>query len=191
MCGNFGPIGTRKEEVRILLNSVGVAATSFDEVIGGTRLNIHLVQKVSDYFAGSPTFRNEKVKLDSLTVEGDAAQFIKSIPTDENVDVNARWSNLVIRPKSASANTTSTFGASYLMGYQLAKTAIAEDNSNWCCLTAANAVNPWVIPPEWIANKNQRRALPPGMEIERFASISDSQRNRTNAIVRRMIISPR
>ncbi|CAH2088465.1 unnamed protein product [Euphydryas editha] len=191
LCGNFGPIGARKEEVRILLNSVGVTATTFDEVIGRTRLNIHLIQKVSDYFTGSPTFRNEKVKLDALTVEGDAAQLIKTTPTDENMDANARWTNLVIRPKSASANSVSTFGASYLMGYQLYKEAVAGSNANWCCVEQAAAAHPWVIPPQWIANRNERRALPPGMEIERFASISDSQRNRTNAIVRRMIISPR
>ncbi|KAJ8728514.1 hypothetical protein PYW07_006210 [Mythimna separata] len=180
LCGNFGPIGTRKEEVRILLNSVGVTPTSFDEVIGGTRLNIHLIQKVSDYFAGSPTFRNEKVKLDALTVEGDAAQLIKSVPTDENVDPRARWTNVVIRPISAVANETSTLGASYLMGYQLAKMPIADSNANWCCVEQASDAHPWAIPPEWINNRNDRRAVPPGMEIERFVSISDSQRNRTN-----------
>ncbi|CAG4946970.1 unnamed protein product [Colias eurytheme] len=77
------------------------------------------------------------------------------------------------------------------MGYQLHKEPIAESNANWCCLEASNAQNPWVIPEPWIANRNATRVLPPGFGIERFVSISDSQRNRTNAIVRRMIISPR
>lgn len=190
LCGYFGAIGARKEEVRILLNSFGITANQFDESIAGTRLNIHLLQRVSDYFMGCPTFRNERVKLDALTVEGDAVQLIKSVPTDENVDANARWTGLIIRPKSANANTVSTFGASYLMGYQLTKTAIEGSNANWCCVEQT-ANNPWVIPEQWVANRNARRVLPPGMEIERFASISDSQRNRTNAIVRRMIVSQR
>lgn len=191
MCGNFGQIGARKEEVRILLNSVGITDNQFDEVVGRTRLNINLLQKVSDYFVGCPTFRNEKVKLDALTVEGDGVQLIKSLPTNENVDPNARWTSLVIRPNSANANAITVFGASYVMGYQLHKEPIAESNANWCCLEASTAQNPWVLPAPWIANRNARRVLPPGFGIERFVSISDSQRNRTNATVRRMIISPR
>lgn len=43
MCGYFGPIGARKEEVRVLLNSFCIAANHFDETIGGTRLNVHLL----------------------------------------------------------------------------------------------------------------------------------------------------
>ncbi|KOB64951.1 Uncharacterized protein OBRU01_22018 [Operophtera brumata] len=191
LCGYFGPIGARKEEVRILLQSIGVRDNGFDETIGGTRLNINLLQKVSDYFSGSSTFRNEKVELDALTGEGDGVQLIKSIPTDENVDTTARWTNLFIRPNSSNASPVTTFGASYLMGYQLQKDAIAGNNANWCCVEQIAAANPWNIPAAWIANRNARRVLPPGLGIERFVSISDSQRNRTNAIVRRMIISQR
>lgn len=191
MCGYFGPIGARKEEVRVLLNSFCITANHFDETIGGTRLNVHLLQRVSDYFMGCPTFRNEKVKVDALTIEGDGVQLIKTVPTDENIEQNARWTSLIIRPKSANANSVLTFGASYLMEYQLYKQAIAGSNANWCCIEQVAAAIPWEIPEPWIANKNARRVLPPGMVTERFASISDSQRNRTNAIVRRMIISPR
>ncbi|KOB66191.1 Uncharacterized protein OBRU01_21589 [Operophtera brumata] len=182
LCGYFGPIGARKEEVCILLQSIGVRDNGFDETIGGTRLNINLLQKVSDYFSGSSTFRNEKVELDALTGEGDGVQLIKSIPTDENVHTTARWTNLFIRPNSSNASPVTTFGASYLMGYQLQKDAIAGNNANWCCVEQIAAANPWNIPAAWIANRNARRVLPPGLGIERFVSISDSQRNRTNAI---------
>ncbi|CAB3248771.1 unnamed protein product [Arctia plantaginis] len=89
--GYFGAIGARKEEVKILLESVGIRSTTFEEQIAGTRLNVRLLQAVSDYFAGSPTFRNEKVKLEALTVDGDSAQFIRTKPTDENVNANASW----------------------------------------------------------------------------------------------------
>lgn len=191
LCGYFGPIGARKEEVRILLNSVGIRDNGFDETIGGTRLNINLLQKVSDYFAGCPTFRNEKVKLDALTGEGDGVQLIGSIPTNENTDAATRWTNLIIRPNSSNASPITTFGASYLMGFQLHKTVVANSNANWYCLEQTNAERPWAIPAEWIANRNDRRVLPPGLEIQRFVSICDSQRNRTNAIVRRMIVSQR
>lgn len=80
--GNFGAIGIRKEEVKISLQTMGITATTFEEQIANTRLNVRLLQAVSDYFAGSPTFRNEKVKIDALTVDGDSAQLIRSLPTD-------------------------------------------------------------------------------------------------------------
>lgn len=191
LSGYFVPIGTRNEDVRILLQSVGVTANHFNEMIGGTRLNVNLLQEVSDYFGRCPTFRNEKVKLDALTVEGDGVQLIRSIPTNENVDPTIKWTNTIVRPISSHPSSTTVFEASYLMGYQIEKSAITNSHANWCCLEQATAQNPWVIPPEWIENRNARRALPPGMEIGRFKWISDSQRNRTNAIVRRMIISPR
>nr|XP_046478694.1 uncharacterized protein LOC124217327 [Neodiprion pinetum] len=162
LCGYFGAIGARKEEVRILLQSIGIRVNEFDETVGSTRLNVALLQKVSDYFAGCPKFRNEKVKLDALTCEGDGVQLIKSIPTDENVDPAARWTNLVIRPNSSNASPITTFGASYLMGFQLEKRAIANSNANWCCVEQLAPANPWVIPPEWIENRNERRVLPPG-----------------------------
>lgn len=191
LVGNHGIIGPRKEELRILLTSMGVDATHFRETVNGTRLNIQIVQRVSDYLVGCKTFRNEKVKLDALTIEGDAAQLIKSIPTAENVNAAEKWTNLIVRPTSANASSTTTFGATYLTGYQLSKNAVAGTHANWCCLEQAAAANAWEIPAEWIENRNARRALPPGMDVERFVSISDSQRNRTNAIVRRMIVSLR
>ncbi|CAG4969751.1 unnamed protein product [Colias eurytheme] len=191
LIGNFGPIGLRKEEVKISLESVGIRTTTFEEQITGTRLNIRLVQLVSDYLAGTPTFRNEKVKVDALTIEGDSAQLIRSIPTSENTDANARWTQLVIRPTAANACPVTTFGASYIMGYQLYKEVIATSHQNWCCVEAQPVENPWTIPQEWIDNRNAKRELPNGLDISRFVSISDSQSNRTNAIVRRMIVSQR
>lgn len=133
------------------------------------------------------TLRNEKGKLDRLTIEGDGVQLVKSIPTNENNNPTAKWTNLVIT--SSNANSVTTFGATYIMGFQLHKEAVGGSNANWCCLEPATHDNPWVLPQTWIENRNEKRVLPPGMEIERFVSISDSQRNRTNAIVRRMIIS--
>lgn len=174
MCGYFGPIGAGKE-VRMLLNSVAITANQFDETIGRTRLNIHLLQKVSDSFMGCPTFRNEKVKIDALTVEGDSVQLIKSTPTDDNIDPIAKWTNMVVRPKSSNASAVTTFGASYLMGYQLYKEAVNDNHTNWYYLEQTAAVHPWAIPAQWILNRNAR-AMPPGMDIERFASISEDSR---------------
>lgn len=99
-----------------------MTANRFDETIGGTRLNIHLLQKVSDGFVEYPTFRNEEVKLVALTVKGDGVQLIKSLPTNENTNPAERWTKLVIRPNLVNASPLIIFGASYLMGYHLFKT---------------------------------------------------------------------
>lgn len=150
LAGYFGPIGDRKEEIRITLNSIGVSASSFDETIGRTRLNIQLVQRVSDYLAGATTFRNEKVKFDALTIEGDGVQLVKSVPTNENNNPTAKWTNLVIRPTSSNASTVTTFGATYIMGFQLYKETVNGSNANWCCLEPSTNDNPWVLPQTWV-----------------------------------------
>ena len=103
LTGYFGAIGARKEEVRIELESIGVTATRFAEQIARTRLNIRLVQKVSDYFARCPTFRIEKVKVDALTVAGDEVQLIKLVPTSEITNAAARWTDIIVRPTSAQS----------------------------------------------------------------------------------------
>lgn len=190
LVGYFSRLTNQKEEIRILLHSVGITGIAFAETVQGTRLNIHLIQTISDYLGTIPTFRVEKVKMDSLTSEGDSSQFIRSIPTQENTNINTKWTNKVIRPTSANAESVTKFGASYMTGYQLYKEPTNNNHSNWCCL-AAMPDGDWIIPPEWILNRNANRALPLGFDANRFVSISDSQLNRTNAIVRRLITSQR
>lgn len=191
MVGYYGQMNAQKEEIRIELQSVGITGSSFKETVQSTRLNVHLVQKVSDYLSTIPTFREEKVKIDSLTCEGDSSQFIRTIPTDENTNAAIPWINKIVRPTAANAESTTTFGASYFTGYQLYKEPTnTDDHSNWCCVKAATAQT-WTIPNEWIKNRNENRILPPGFAVNRFVSISDSQLVRTNAIVRRMIQSQR
>lgn len=175
LAGYMGRRGIVKEEIRIALNSVGVSKSQFSEYIPNTRLNLQLIQMVSDYEGKVETFRNEKVKVESLTSEGDAVQFIRLKPTAENDNTQARWTEKL------------------RVGFQLYKeaTMIGEtaSHTNWYCLT--RSVRDWVVPEAAIANRNGRRTVPPGFEIERFVSVSDSQKNRANAIVRRLIISPR
>ena len=44
---------------------------------------------------------------------------------------------------------------------------ITEQHAKWCCL-AGQGDKPWVIPNGWVANRNARRNLPPGIGTERF-----------------------
>lgn len=189
LLGYMGPIGTRKEEIKILLNSIGITNDQFHEIVPNTRLNLQLMQKISDYLYTTRTFRNEKIKIDSLTSDGEPVQFIRTKPTADNTNENTRWTNKIIRPYSTNAEATTTFGASYFVGFQLYKEATGTNNRNWCCIVGTEAR--WTVPETWISNRNARRQLPDGFSTDRFVSISDSQEVRTNAITRRMIIAPR
>lgn len=190
LLGYFGRTRLQKEEIRIYLNSIGISQNNFEEVIPNTRLNMRLVQGVSDYLGKFITFRNEKVNIPSLSSEGDRTLLVRSRPNDENIDVNTTWTNKVVRPTSAAAEGITTYGASYMTGFQLMKEATGNSHQNWCCVTPA-ANSRWEIPAGWIANRNERRRMPDGFDAERYASIADSQLNRTNACIRRMITAQR
>lgn len=189
IAGYYGQSGQRKEEIAIALNSVGITANAFEETIPHTRLNIQLVQKVSDYFSSCPTFRMEKFNHAALSADGDSTQFIQMRPVaEENLDVNVRWTQKVARPYMANTETLATIGASYFVGFQLYKEPTNGDHQNWYCL---NITPNAPADPAWIANRNERRRLPEGFGTQRFSGISDSLRNRTNAIVRRLIKTQR
>ncbi|UPT53710.1 MAG: hypothetical protein 4 [Bactrocera dorsalis orbivirus isolate Zc] len=188
LAGYFGTVHTPKEEIKLLLQSFGIDTTTFAENIARTRVNLKLIQYVSDYLQKQTTFRNEKVVMSNQTSDGDSVQFIRTKPTEENVDKSTKWTDKIVRPIATNAESITTFGASYMTGFQLYKEAVDSDHTNWYPLKVTSEHQ---IPQEWIANRNENRTLPPGFDINRFSSISDSQVNRTNAIVRRMIISLR
>ncbi|UPT53746.1 MAG: hypothetical protein 4 [Bactrocera dorsalis orbivirus isolate Bt] len=186
--GYYGIVHTPKEEIKLLLQSFGIDTVNFTENIAKTRVNLNLIQYISDYLQKQTTFRNEKVVMSNLTSDGDSVQFIRTKPTAETVNKLTKWTDKVVRPVATNAESITTFGASYMTGFQLYKEATDGDHTNWYPLKVTTS-HP--IPIEWINNRNEKRILPPGFDINRFSSISDSQVNRTNAIVRRMITSLR
>lgn len=184
MTGYKDPVLITKEEVRIVLTSFGIAGDAFEASVPDTRLNTRLVQYISDYLGKTTTYRVEKVNIQALTREGDAVQLIRCVPTTENANAATKWTHKIVRPTAANAESPATFGAAYFTGFQTSKETTGENNhTNWCCLTE--------VPAAWILNRNARRALPPGLSVGRFVSVSDSQVAVTNAIVRRMITSSR
>ncbi|GBP00583.1 hypothetical protein EVAR_76878_1 [Eumeta japonica] len=184
LAGFLGQSGQRKEEIAILLNSLGITATAFQENVNHTRLNTRLLQTVSDYFATSQTFKVEKVKHSALCAEGDSTQLIKLIPTTENENLQTKWTNLIARPYMSNTETLATIGASYMVGFQITKEPIQNDHTNWYPLEITEA-NP--VTEAWVNNRNARRRMPDGFDVNRFCGISDSMKNRTNALVRRLI----
>ncbi|GBP12674.1 hypothetical protein EVAR_10320_1 [Eumeta japonica] len=182
--GYYGQSGQRKKEIAILLNSFNIKATTFEQNVARTRLNIMLMQNISDYFSTLGTLKVERVKHSALCADGDSTQLIKHVPTEENVTLQSKWTHLIVGPYMSNTETLATIGASYLVAFQLQKEPITGNHANWYPLvtTQQNPANP-----EWIANRNDRRELPDGFCANRFCGISDSLKNRANALVRRLI----
>lgn len=116
LCGNRAINLNIKEEIRIDPNAIGIRENEFVEV--KTRLIIALVQKVSDYIAGTRTFRNEKLKLTSVTNVGDSVQLIRNVPAAGTVDANVPWVNKIVR---TTATNATAFGASLFVGFQIVR----------------------------------------------------------------------
>lgn len=187
LVGFPGVLGVRKEEIKQILNSFGITTEAFSENIANTRFNSKLVLYVSDVLGKASTYRNEKVNLSNLTIDGSEVQLILSRPSTTENDQNILWRNAIIQPRTVSSDSTATVVASYYTGFQVEKEAFANSNSNWCCIAAAPQTQ-WVIPAEWIANRNARRALPNNYAVQEFVGIFDSQEYCTTQIIRRMIV---
>lgn len=187
LCGYYGQAGIRKEELAIALNAVGVTATTFNSTTARTRLNIALINYVSDVLAQIATFRNERVNLGAMTAEGDASQLMRSEPTGES-QLGDKWTDHVVRPYHCNRELEAILGAVYFTGFQLYKEPIGTEentaNNNWSCAIPTTA---GPVPEAWVSNRNDRRTVPAGFDIKRFAGLSDSQKMRTITVIRRMI----
>ena len=62
---------------------------------------------------------------------------------------------------------------------------VTEQHAKWCCL-AAQGDKPWVIPNGWVANRNARRNLPPGIGKERLRTLSKREDIALEDIIRRI-----
>lgn len=169
LLGFPGVIGVRRDEIKQTLNSFGITTDRFDENVTNTRFNIQLVQYMSRLIGNMTTFRIEKVNVSKLTTDGSDVQLILSRPSTTENTADVLWRDNIVQPRTVSADSVATVGASYMTGFQVEKATIMESNSNWCTVAAAPQ-SPWVIPATWIANRNERRALPNNYAIDRLFS---------------------
>lgn len=62
LAGYFGSVSVQKEEIVLLLESLGISNALFQENIENTRVNLKLIQYVSDYLQSSKTKEMKKSK---------------------------------------------------------------------------------------------------------------------------------
>lgn len=185
-------IGPRRVEIRQRLNGQGITPTAFPEMIASTRLNMRYILSLSDIVGAQSTFRVEKVVFPNLTLSGGETQIIMTRPVeDENPGMS--WTQTNVQATSAGCESTAQMGAAAMFGFQAYKEQGPGANDTercvtWSCIQAsAVAEAPWAIPPAWVATRNERRNMPPGIGTERFRALSQNQSTITYDVIRRMI----
>lgn len=190
----------RRVEIRQRLAGQNITAAEFPEYIQGTRFNLRYLQSLSDLIGQQETYRVEKMNLQSLTANGGESQVIitRPIPGDESLDT---WRNCNVQATSAACESTAQMGASFVFGFQIYKEEgpgpdATQRAMRWSCLAPIldnpdEAFVPWVMPANWIANRNDRRNLPAGIGTERFRASTMRQLIAVSDVIRRMIKTTR
>lgn len=110
LLGFTGPIPYYKKEISSILGSYWITALQFDEFIATTRLNVQLLNYVSNILAATNTFKISITNITDLDVEGTEAQLVTSRPRDDNPEGTlCRDSVVEIRSPSATTDSQRTF----------------------------------------------------------------------------------
>lgn len=189
-------IGIRRSEIKQRLQGIGISTTAFPEYVKGTRFSLKYMVMLSDIIGNFTTYRNEKVVIHNMLISGGESQVIMTRPIEnEDDDKNIRVAT--VQATSASCSTTAEMGAAYVFGFQLFKepgegTNDTQRSQRWCCVTSqTEAEEQWSIPATWMANRNQRRNVPPGVGTERFRGLGKRQDVALMDTIRRMIETSR
>jgi hypothetical protein len=129
-----------------------------------------------------------------MAASGGETQVIVTRPKPGE-DQHETWTTRSVQATSAADSSTAVMGGSFMFGFQTCKEPgegrnNSERHSKWCCLSPT-AEQPWDIPEGWIANRNERRNLPPGIGTERFRTLSKRQDLSREDIIRRMVKTAR
>jgi hypothetical protein len=194
LTGRFYPIGPRRPEIKQRLSGQGITPNQFPEYVRDTRFHLRYIKSISDIVGSFDTFRIEKMCFPRLTISGGETQVIVTRPTPGE-DLHEVWTTRSVQATSAADSSTANMGGSFMFGFQLHKehgegATPSERHAKWCCLSPS-IQNPWIIPEGWIANRNIRRNLPPGIGTERFRTLSKRQDTSREDIIRRMIKTTR
>jgi len=192
--GRFSPIGPRRPEIRQRLAGQGITPNHFPEYIRDTRFNLRYIKSISDIISSFTTFRIEKMCFPRLAASGGETQVIVTRPTPDE-DLHEVWTTRSVQATSAADSSTTLMGGSFMFGFQAYKEpgegrTATERHAKSCCLSPT-AEQPWIIPEEWIANRNERRNLPPGIGTERFRTLTKRQDLSREDIIRRMVKTAR
>jgi len=163
----FTSLGARRSEPKNLALNCRINEISFPSYPESTGFNFKFVQAISAAIQNIKTFKNINVNFLLMSELGSASQLMISRPVPDAHSICSRGSQIVT---SLTGSPNHVFGAGMFYDSQLFK----ENNSrgsteSWCLITPTVAIP---TPPEWIANRNNRRNLPEPYYYRMYTSAS-------------------
>lgn len=191
----FEPLTARRLEGKNFFLNIGLTPDQLPVSIPMTGFNYDLVYNVSQWIGTTKTFKIQSVCFDTLGINGSQAQTIIQKPIAAQ---NIRNIMGEVRETSVSKESTTIFGLGYYTCFELYKISpnLPADNASiqaqvWCCQNFTGGPGPLTIPADYIANRNERRNLPPEFLSERFETISMQNGNLRRRTITNMVISRR
>lgn len=163
----FRPIRAPRQEALSITDAAEIDHHVFPNYPANTGFNLQLLKAASALIGTTTAFKVTPTVFSQLPTTGSQAQTVILHPID-NQDPAVRVVNSNLRPQSLNNDSLATFGQAIAFGYQLLKEPCRNNNATWCCVTPA----PAAIPPEWIANRNERRNIPDQFLVRAFDSNS-------------------
>lgn len=182
------PLGIRHAEAKDKAIQCGFTQHNVRELIPHTGLNLPMMMYVSGYFARSPTFKCTTVTVHSFGIGGTTAQIVNCRPLTPNEPAHSLI-GIEYQAKTMFRESPLHTGLGLFTGTQVWKTTTAgQPFTNWSCAIQ----NDGTVPPDWVANANDRRNnTPDEFIIDRFTATSYTMTDYIRQVVNRLVISKR
>lgn len=195
----YVPLVNRRPEAKNFFLNIGITPQDFVENPANSGFNYDLMYAVSNWISTTSTFKVELVNFASMSSTGSQSQILMCLP---QIQTNAAIVQNVAGEITATAlmrDSKTTFGVAQYTLFQLYKEPATRHPEpvppqpsmmarTWCCVNFTE-IDP--VPPEWMANRNERRNAPNEYTARRFESISQNNKNLRKRMISNMVISKR
>lgn len=120
LSGSAPTIADPRDEIKRRLTGQGISATQFSEFAVNTRMNVQYMRQISDIIEDFTTFKNERVVIDNMTIDGGDDQIIQTHPISQGQRCEA-WTRIEVEPRSVNAVTVADIAAAIAFGFQTFK----------------------------------------------------------------------
>lgn len=163
----FTSLGARRSEPKNLALNCRITEISFPSFPESTGFNFKFVQAISVAIQNIKTFKNITVNFLLMSELGSPSQLMIARPIPDAYSICSRGSQIIT---SLIGSPNHVFGAGMFYNSQLFKENSSRGSSeSWCLITPTVAIP---TPPEWIANRNNRRNLPEPYYYRMYTSAS-------------------
>lgn len=182
----FRPLGSRRQEPKNLAFDNGINEQDFPSYPPNTGFSFSFVTAISNILSNTKTFKNTEILFSTLNEIGAQSQLVISRPLDTPGTNNLRGEQLVT---SLGSESISVYGSAIFFDSQLVKEPSQDgDDTTWVLFDPTPDI---IVPPEWIANRNDRRNLPIQYMQRVFTSISQQAASFRINTVKTLVLTKR